>query len=148
MRLSRKARVMPKVARERAWWNPFAWFGGRKYDPDEFRMIGLDLRDIYVARGYLDATVSEPVVFRPVATPARPTQAHRPPRPRPSLLLRHRRWPLLPHPLRRLRLPPLLRATEEGHDHEAGHVEGGQQRHDQADHAEQHPATPAAAQAF
>lgn len=56
------ARRLNKLLRQRAWWNPLAWFTGKKLNEEELRMARLDIRDYYVELGYLDAVVEKPAV--------------------------------------------------------------------------------------
>jgi len=42
------------------WWNPFSWFGGMRYDPDELEMGRQEIREMYLSKGYLDVTVESP----------------------------------------------------------------------------------------
>jgi outer membrane protein insertion porin family len=43
-------------------WNPLWWFRKKRFDPDELEAARLEIRDIYMSRGYLDAVVDLPVV--------------------------------------------------------------------------------------
>ena len=56
--------VLRRAMKQPAKWNPFWWLRKKTYDDDEFETARLDIRDLYLDRGYLDAEVSPPRVMR------------------------------------------------------------------------------------
>ena len=56
--------VLRRAMKQPAKWNPFWWLRKKTYDDDEFETARLDIRDLYLDRGYLDAEVSPPRVTR------------------------------------------------------------------------------------
>lgn len=53
-----------RAAGTRAWYNPLRWFTRRRYDPGEYEVAQLAIRDLYTDRGYLDVKVGEAVTER------------------------------------------------------------------------------------
>ena len=56
--------ALEKAVDQRSWWNPLRWILRRNYDVDELEDGRLKVLDLYLNAGYLDATVSEPVITR------------------------------------------------------------------------------------
>lgn len=56
-----------KLVSKRHWYNPFSWWGGRRYDPDQLETGRIEIQDAYMAKGYMDCVVADAVVT-PLAT--------------------------------------------------------------------------------
>lgn len=46
------------------WWNPFSWFNRMRYNPEDLETARQEIRELYVAQGYLDAVVEPATVER------------------------------------------------------------------------------------
>ncbi|MBA4389243.1 MAG: outer membrane protein assembly factor BamA [Verrucomicrobia bacterium] len=44
------------------WWNPFSWFGANKYDAEELDLARIQIRDMYMQKGYLDVQIAPATV--------------------------------------------------------------------------------------
>lgn len=51
-----------KLVSKRRWWNPFSWWGGRRYDPDQLEIGRIEIKDVYLAQGYMDCVVADAAV--------------------------------------------------------------------------------------